>query len=148
MMVRVNLWRPAVQLRHEMDRLMYELFRSQETPNKRILAGHGFPSLNVWEEGDALVAEAEVPGVKNDELEISVVGADLTIRGRRESESGEQATYYHRERGTGEFNRAIRLPVEIDAGKVQATLIDGVLALKLPKAESSKPKKIKVEGAN
>jgi HSP20 family protein len=147
MMVRVNPWRPAVQLRHEMDRLMHELFRSQETPNKRILAGPGFPALNVWEEGDALVAEAEVPGVKSDDLEISVVGADLTIRGRRESESGEQTTYYHRERGTGEFNRVIRLPVEIDADKVEATLVDGVLALKLPKAESAKPKKIKVEVA-
>ncbi len=98
----------------------------------------------MWEYGDHLYAEAELPGLKSEDLDVSVVGGDLTIRGHRGSEPQEGTSYHRRERGTGEFTRVLRLPIEVDADKVEATLTNGVLLVKLPKAESAKPKKIKV----
>jgi HSP20 family protein len=103
-----------------------------------------FPALNIWEVGDHLYAEAELPGVNGDDLDVSVVAGDLTIRGHRNPQTEEGTAFHRRERGTGEFTRVVRLPIEVDANRVEATLKDGVLLVKLPKAESAKPKKIKV----
>lgn len=137
---------PVAHLRDEMDRLVNDFFGPQaaSAPARWAWAAPSFPALNVWDDGEALYAEAEVPGLKGEDLDISVVGADLTIRGRRGGEQREGVAYHRQERGTGEFNRVLRLPEEVDADKVEATLTDGVLLVKLPKAESAKPKKIKV----
>jgi HSP20 family protein len=136
---------PLAQLRDEMDRLVTDFFGTPAAPARRAWRTGDFPALNVWEDGDVFYAEAEVPGLKQENLEISVVGTDLTIHGRRGGEPREGASYHRQERGTGEFNRVLRLPEEIDAAKVEATLTDGVLLIKLPKAESAKPRKIKVK---
>jgi HSP20 family protein len=146
---RTNGLIPLAQLRDEMDRLASDFFgpQSGRLPARWSWTAQGFPALNVWEDGEVLYAEAEVPGMKSEDLDVSVVGSDLTIRGRRGGEAHEGAAYHRQERGTGEFNRVLRLPVEVDAGKVEASLTDGVLLIKLPKAESAKPKKIKVSPA-
>ena len=143
---RTNGFHPLNQLRDQMDRLVGDFFGPQTGTYASRMAGAepGFPALNVWEYGDHLYAEAEVPGLKSDAIDVSVVGGDLTIRGRRGEADREDTSYHRRERGIGEFNRVLRLPVEVDADKVEATLKDGVLLIKLPKAESAKPKKIKV----
>ena len=143
---RVNAALPVAQLRDEMDRLVNSFFSPQPAtaPRGWDWPSAAFPALNVWEEGDTLYAEAEVPGMKGDDLDISVIAGDLTIRGRRGGEQQAGVAYHRRERGTGEFNRVLRLPVEVDAAQVEATLTDGVLLIKLPKAETAKPKKIKV----
>lgn len=104
-----------------------------------------FPALNVWEEGDSLYAEAEIPGVSQGDLEVYAVGNELTIKGVRKSREGEDLAYHRRERGTGEFTRVITLPVDIEAEKVQASLRDGVLTVTLPKAEEARPRKIAVK---
>lgn len=104
-----------------------------------------FPALNIWEDGDVLHAEAEIPGVSQEDIEIYAVGNELTIKGTRKPGKGEEAYYHRRERGIGEFTRTITLPVEIDTEKVQASLKDGVLSVTLPKAEEAKPKKISVK---
>jgi HSP20 family protein len=129
-----------------MDRLVGDFFgpaSGRYTP-RTWLAERSFPALNVWEYGDNLFAEAEVPGVRSEDIDVSVVGGDLTIRGRRGETQAKDATLHRRERGTGEFNRVLRLPIEVNADKVEATLKDGVLLVKLPKAESAKPRKIQV----
>jgi HSP20 family protein len=143
---RVNEFLPVAQLRDEMDRLVSDMFvpAARRAPARWAWNAPSFPALNVWEEDDVIYAEAEMPGVKSEDLDISVVGADLTIRGRRGADAREGVAYHRQERGTGEFNRVLRLPVEIDSAKVEASLTDGVLLVKLPKAESAKPKKIKV----
>lgn len=105
----------------------------------------GFPSLNVWEEGDVVYAEAEVPGVKAEDLDLSVVGRELTVKGRRAAPAAPDATYHRRERGFGEFSRTVKLPVDVDGDKVEASLVDGVLQISLPKAASAKPRKINVK---
>jgi HSP20 family protein len=141
-----NGFSPLVHLRDEMDRLAHDFFGPTASAAPARWGWHvqGFPALNVWEDGEALYAEAEVPGLKAEDLDISVVGADLTLRGRRGESAREGVTYHRQERAGGEFNRVLRLPVEVDAAAVEATLSDGVLLVKLPKAAAAKPKKIKV----
>lgn len=129
-----------MQLRTEVDRLMDEFLGRQG--NGR---GAGHPLLNLWEEDQELVAEAELPGFKHEDLEISVIGNELTIKGHRPEPDQAGATFHRRERSGGEFSRVVRLPVEIDADKVNASLTDGVLRVRLPKAEKARPKKINIK---
>jgi len=147
---RGNGFNPLYQLRGEMDRLVNDFFGPTATAVAQTVDAvtRSFPALNVWEQGEDLFAEAEVPGLKSEDIDISVVGNDLTIRGRRGQEQPEGTVYHRQERGVGEFNRVLRLPIEVDADKVEATLKDGVLLIRLPKAESAKPKKIKVTPAS
>jgi HSP20 family protein len=131
---------PFQQLRSEMENL------SHFTP--RSVAARVFPALNIWEQGDELFAEAELPGVKSENLDISVIGSQLTIKGQRQDTAEDRAAYHRRERGLGAFTRVVRLPFEINAARVQATLHDGILLITLPKAESAKPRKIQVSSTN
>ena len=146
MVIRRNGLNPLGQLRTEMDRLVSDFFSPLGTVQApRVAAApRSFPLLNVWEDGDNLFAEAELPGVKSDAIDISVVANELTIRGRRGNAQTEGVAYHRQERSAGEFNRVVRLPFEIDADKVDASLKEGVLLIRLPKADSAKPKKIKV----
>jgi HSP20 family protein len=105
---------------------------------------HAFPALNVWEDASHLYAEAEVPGLDMKDLEMYVEGDELTVKGRRPTFNEKDWTYHRRERGTGEFCRTVRLPVQVEADKVEATLSDGVLKIVLPKAEAAKARRIKV----
>jgi HSP20 family protein len=137
---------PLMHLRDEMNRLANNYLGAVpgDLLARAVQGPASFPALNVWEHGDELYAEAEVPGLKVDDLDISVIGGDLTIRGRRGGSPAEGSVAHRQERGTGEFTRVLRLPIDVDAAKVEASLKDGVLLIKLPKAESAKPKKIKV----
>ncbi len=104
------------------------------------------PLLDVAEREDAVVVKAEVPGVKPDDIDISVHGNTLTISGQKKEETDKSdGDYYHMERHWGEFRRSITLATEVDADKIDATCKEGVLTITLPKAEKAKPKKIKVK---
>lgn len=101
--------------------------------------------INAWEEGDALFAELEIPGVAKDDIDVSVIGDELTIRAAKKArEQAKETTFHRREIGAGEVVRTLTLPFEIDAERVDAKLESGVLTLRLPKAESAKPRKIAV----
>jgi HSP20 family protein len=135
---------PLHQLRDEMDRLLTGFLGT---------AGDGLsvfrhqPAVNVWERPDALLVEIEAPGIKTEQLEISVAGGELTIKIQRPEPAAEGVTYHRRERPVGTLSRVVRLPIEVNADKVEAELRDGVLTITLPKAESAKPRKIDVVGA-
>ncbi len=104
------------------------------------------PLLDVAEREDAVVVKAEVPGVKPDDIDISVHGNTLTISGHKKEETDKsEGDYYHVERRRGEFRRSVTLATDVDADKIDATCKDGVLTITLPKAEQAKPKKIKVK---
>lgn len=130
------------QLRREMDRLFNTL---GDRWGAGLARSSSTPAVNVWEDGDRLCLEAEVPGVEPGDLDIQVVENELTIKGNRSPVEEVNSTYHRRERGTGEFTRVVRLPVDINADKVGAVLKDGVLTLSLPRAETTKPRTITVK---
>ena len=104
-----------------------------------------YPALNVWSDGENMVAEAELPGFKIEDIDLAVAGEELQIRGKREGAWNEGWVAHRRERPSGEFFRTVTFPAEIDAARVQAHLKDGVLRITLPKAPTAKPRKIDVK---
>ena len=98
--------------------------------------------INVREEDDAYVLSALVPGIKSDELNIQVLEDVVRIEGEYKAEENQ---YLVRELPSGPFSRALRLPAPIDAEQVEADVTDGVLTLRLPKAESARPKQIQIK---
>jgi HSP20 family protein len=103
------------------------------------------PALNIWEVGDAVYVESELPGVAIDDLNIQVTAGELLISGKRNRrELPANATWLRRERQELTFSRAIELPWEIDTSKVEAQLRDGVLTLQLRKSGSSLPRRVPV----
>jgi len=104
------------------------------------------PALDVSETDEAVRVVAELPGVDPKEVDISLAGDMLTIRGEKRSETEEKRQDYHRiERRHGSFSRAVRLPAPVEADKVEATFKDGVLTINLPKREEAQTRKVKVE---
>jgi HSP20 family protein len=104
-----------------------------------------FPPLNITQDNDNFYVRAEVPGIKPDEISISVVRNRLSLAGKREIQREHERMSYHRkERAEGSFNRSVTLATEIDPDKVDAQYADGILTLRLPKAEKVKPRQITV----
>jgi len=105
-----------------------------------------FPPMNITQDNDNFYLRAEIPGIKAKELSLSAVRNRVSIAGQREVEREHDHVSYHRkELPEGSFNRTVTLPTEVDAEHVDATYADGILTLKLPKAEESKPRQIKVK---
>ncbi len=107
-----------------------------------------FPAVNVTEDKDNYYLRAELPGIRSEELDISVAENRISIRGERKipAEKGE-FSYHRREREEGAFRRTLALPVEIDADKVKAEMKKGILKVILPKHENTKPRKIQIAAA-
>jgi HSP20 family protein len=137
---------PLRQLRDEVDRLFTSVMANPAINGASpFVASRAFPAVNIWEDSDQIYLEAEIPGVSDDSLDISVAGDELTIKGERAQSLPEEGAFHRRERSTGSFARLVRLPSEVAADRVQAALNDGVLLLTMPKAEAAKPRKIKVK---
>jgi HSP20 family protein len=134
------------QLRREMDRLFSGFAENlgHMAEGAWSLASRGQPAVTMWESGDAVTVELEVPGVKSDQVGISVTGNELSINVERPDIEETGVMYHRRERPVGSFHRVLRLPVELDANKVEAELRQGVLTIKLPKADAARPRKIQV----
>jgi HSP20 family protein len=130
------------QLRGEMNRLLSGAMENFGSP--WLSGARGQPAVNAWEKPDGFVVEMEVPGIKQEQLDISVVDNELTIKLERPEVEEPQVTFHRRERPTGNFARVLRLPAAVDGGRVAATLRNGVLTIELPKAESAKPRKINI----
>ena len=107
-----------------------------------------FPLLNMTEDHDNYYVRAELPGIKADDLDISVTGNSLSISGERKIlPEDENVKYHRREREAGKFSRILNLPTQVDTTKVEANSANGILTIILPKAESAKPKQITVKAA-
>jgi HSP20 family protein len=103
------------------------------------------PAIEVFEKEDKFVVKAELPGMKEEDIDVSVVGDTLTIKGERKAESEvKEEDYYCCERSYGSFSRSIALPSSVDAKKIGASYEDGVLEVSLPKAPEVKAKKVAV----
>lgn len=141
---RMNMRNPLNQLCGEVDRLFEGFFREDLT---RVRPPAGSPALNVWQDEQSLFVEAELPGLKIGDINVSIVDGELTIKGERSEEDAGDLVFHRRECSRLSFSRTVRLPVKIDAGRVEAVLENGVLTVTLPKAEEVMPKKIEVKTA-
>jgi HSP20 family protein len=102
------------------------------------------PALDLYESGDNVVAVVELPGMRKEDIDISLHDGTLTISGERKRESTNGEAAQRTERYVGTFRRSIALPTRVDASNVNATYENGILKVSLPKAEEAKPKQIKV----
>jgi HSP20 family protein len=135
------------RLRGEVDSLLsgfLEGFHGRNGDNGSAYPTGVFPAVNLWEDESNFHAEAELPGIRMEDLDISVVGNELLVKGTRKTALGDDVHYHRRDRAEGAFAKVLRLPAAIQADKVQARMKDGVLTVTLPKAEAVKPKKIPV----
>jgi HSP20 family protein len=135
---------PGSALGRELDDLVQEWFEEFPTFGIGWSGRRSFPALNLWQDGKAIFIEAELPGVRADELSITVVGRDCTIRGQREAPTREGSTLYQ-ERAFGPFSRLVRVPVDVKGDQVEATLQNGILTITLPKAEPVRTRTVTVK---
>ena len=104
------------------------------------------PAVDMYETKDAVVVSAELPGLNEKDIRLSITGDVLTIHGERQwGDEAREAGHYRQERWFGKFERALVLPVPVETGQVKATYRDGVLTITLPKSEGIKPKEIKID---
>jgi HSP20 family protein len=103
-----------------------------------------YPPTNVFQQGHDFVAIMELPGVGKGDLEMQAKENTISISGRKAVAYGDKVSIHKRERVAGDFNRTITLPVKIDPDRIKAELRDGILAIFIPRAESDKPRAIKI----
>jgi len=143
----ITRWEPfseLMTLRDAMDRLFEESF----VRPGRLLArpAAGAVPVDVYQQDANIIVKAPLPGVKPEDIDISVVGDTLTIRGEMKQEREvKEEDYVRRERRFGAFSRTVSLPTPVNTSKANATFENGVLTLTLPVAEEAKPKQIKIK---
>lgn len=144
--LRQEEWDPRqdlVRLQREMNRLARRTFRPGARRGVRV-----FPSTIISATDEKLIVRAEVPGMKLSDFDVSVSGDTLTVQGNRLTGEGLEGGWYHRrERESGNFSRAVRLPAAVDGDLAEATYVAGVLTVSLPLKEAARPKEITVKVA-
>lgn len=142
--VRWEPFRGLTSLRQAMDRLFEDSFvrPSRLWPE---LAGEE-PALDMYQTDKDVVVKASLPGLKPEEVDVSITGDVVTIKGEhKEEEEVKEADYFRRERRYGAFSRSVALPASVKTEKAEAVFENGILTLTLPKTEAVKPKQIKVK---
>jgi HSP20 family protein len=119
-------------------------YRTSSWLDQSVSGGGAYPPLNIFRKGDDLIVIAELPGVKKSDLDVQVKGRTIRLSGAKTVGYPDKAALHRRERLAGRFDRAVTMPIEINSDGVKAEYRDGILALFLPRAESDKPKSIKV----
>jgi HSP20 family protein len=127
---------------NEMDRIFNAVGRPLHL---RSVPRGTFPAVNLYDRGNETVLIAEMPGVKSEDVELTVVGDTITLQGRREETPSENEQYYRRERPMGAFNRTVTLPAAVNPDKVKAEYHDGVLRVTMGKAEEAKSRKVQIK---
>ena len=131
-------------LRDEINTLFEGPFWPSSTRQTQLFNGWT-PALDLYQTNDDVVAVVELPGMRKEDIDISLHDGMLTISGERKDETAEDNKMARTERFVGKFRRSISLPTRVDANKVNATYKDGILTVTLPKAEEVKPKQIQVK---
>jgi len=130
-----------VRLQEELDR-----FFGKPQYDLGLTGPNVFPFVNVFTDQDGLVVQAEVPGIKPEQLQVQVENGRLTISGER-TPAHPEASYHRRERAYGRFSRTIQLPRDLDTQQVAAELRNGLLTIRIPKQAAAKPRQINVKAA-
>jgi len=140
-------WRPFRDL-EEMERRFDDLLGWQSLPvawTRMPTQVEWLPPIEMFEKDDKFIVKAELPGIDKEEIDVSVVGETLTIKGERKAETEVKEESYHCcERSYGSFVRSITLPSAVDTKKIEASLENGILEVTLPKAAEVKPKKVEI----
>jgi HSP20 family protein len=150
----VTPWRPFMDLtrwRRDMERMMEDFVGRRMSP----WFPEGFrnegveltaPAVDLYEEKDDIVVEAELPGMEKDNIEVNLADHTLTIKGEKKKEAEvKEENYYRSERFHGSFLRTLELPKDVHGDKVKASFKDGILEVRLPKTEEAKRKEVKVK---
>ncbi len=143
-LIRYEPFREIMSLREAIDKLFEDSF---VTPS-RLLRGfeERIPPIDMYQTDDAVVIKSALPGVKPEEVDITITGNTLTIKGESKAEEEvKKEDYIYREHRYGAFSRSIALPEGLNTDKAEARFEDGILTLTIPKAEELKPKQIKVK---
>ncbi|NNM84302.1 MAG: Hsp20/alpha crystallin family protein [Phycisphaerales bacterium] len=142
-----NPWSPLFQLQSDLN----DLFdRSGVAAAPWDFDKAGYPAVNIWQDGDNAYLQAHVPGVSLEDIEVLVTGKQVSLKVHRKGPADDAATHrtlLRQERANGDFSRVLELPWEIQTDKVEASLNAGVLTVTLPKAETSKPRRIKLSAS-
>lgn len=137
----LEIGRELVELQREMNRLAGHRARNAAPSTPRV-----FPSIIISATSEDLVVRAEVPGMELEDFDISISADVLTVQGARITGEGLEGGWYHRrERESGGFSRAIRLPAAVDGDRAEATYVAGVLTISLPLREEAKPREVSVK---
>jgi HSP20 family protein len=104
-----------------------------------------FPPINVFQQGDDILAIIELPGIDKEKLQVEAKENTIRISGTKAADYADEASVHRRERDFGQFDRTLSIPVKVDPDGIKAEYRDGVLALFLPRAESDKPRSIKIK---
>ncbi len=132
-----NPWREMERMRQELDDVFQKVGYGRTCPS--------FPLVNVYENNDELLVVAEMPGVSKNDIDISAVEGILTISGKRpDGREKEGVAVLRRERCGGDFEKQIRIPTKIQNERIEASFAEGILTIKLPKAEEAKPRQINI----
>ncbi len=136
-------WDPFREFQREVGRLFETL-----EPVQHWRVARGVPPINLYDAGERYVLTAQLPGIGSDEVDLSITGETLTIRGDRKRPEGvTEESYRRQERQFGRWTRTVTLPDRVDSGAVSASFANGVLTVTLPKADEAKPRQISVTPA-
>ncbi len=128
-----------LDLQRSMDRTQAQSWWGPST------AGRGaFPPVNIFSADDSVVVVAELPGVKKGDVEVQVHKDQIRISGRKNIDYGESTSLHRRERRDGAFDRTFSVPFEVDADKVEARRQQGLLAIRLPRSDTDKPRTVEI----
>jgi HSP20 family protein len=142
--VRWEPFRDMMSLRDAMDRMFEERFFRPPVPFGTW--GEGALAIDMYETDDSVVVKTAIPGVKAEEIDVSITGDTLTVKAEtREEEEVKRENYLRRERRYGSSCRSVTLPGGLETDKAEADYTDGILTLTFPKAEEVKPRSIKIE---
>lgn len=141
-LIRFEPMREMISLREAMDRLFNDAF----TPSLGLSGGWQVPAVDLYQTDDEVVVKAALPGLKSDDVQISITGDMLTLKGEfKQEEEKKEKSYHLREQRYGAFERSFNLPTHVIADKAKAEFENGILTVTLPKAEEVKPKMITVK---
>ncbi|GER78546.1 MAG: molecular chaperone [Anaerolineaceae bacterium] len=141
-LIRFEPMREMITLREAMDRLFNDAF----TPSLGAAGGWQVPAVDLYQTDDEVIVKASLPGLKPDDVQISITGDMLTLKGEfRQEEEKKERAYHLREQRYGAFERTFALPTDVVADKAKAEFENGILTVSLPKAEEVKPKMISVK---
>ena len=144
--IRWDPWRNLSFLQDRINRMFWEAFPEPRGEDDEVSLGTWYPAVDIHETDEAIVLQAELPGLNKEDIEIEIKENILTLKGeRKDTKEIKEQNYYRQERRLGKFSRSFTLPAVVDPGKVVASYKAGVLEVKIPRPEEQKPAQIDIK---